>query len=161
MLQARSGGLDDISGMSMGEIGMAVIKSKPIKMGEIKNVSHSGLSFHYPAGRNRELNARTIDIVLAENAICLKGLDFITIADTEVDEGRPYAPIKIKQQQIQFINLTANQRAMLDRLIKSHADLALHGAEPGAVENVHPRRSVPTAGVDHYGSTIESTNGEA
>jgi hypothetical protein len=161
MLQARSGGLDDISGMSLGQIGMAVIKSKPVKMGEIKNVSHSGLSFHYPAGRNRGRNARKIDIVLAENAICLIGLDFITIADTEVDEGRPYAPIKIKQQQVQFINLTANQRAMLDHLIQTHADKSLHGAEPGAAEKIHPRRSLPTDSVDHRRSTIDSINGEA
>lgn len=145
MLQARSSGLDDISGMSMGEIGMAVIKSKPVKMGEIKNVSHSGLSFHYPAGRtnglNARLSARKIDIVLAENAIWLKGLEFKTIADTEVDEGRPFAPIKTNQQQIQFINLTAGQRAILDRLIKTHADKAPRAAKPGSAVKSLPRRS--------------------
>jgi hypothetical protein len=124
MLQARSNQLDDISDMSMGQIGMAVIKSKPVKMGEIKNVSRSGLSFHYPAGLCEECKARKIDIVLAENAICLKGLNFKTIADTEVDEGRPYAPIKTKQQQIQFLNLTPAQKVMLERLIKTHTDKA-------------------------------------
>ncbi|MEJ2640190.1 MAG: hypothetical protein P8010_11480 [Desulfosarcinaceae bacterium] len=124
MLQACSSAVGDISAMSMGEIGMAVIKSKPVKMGEIKNVSHSGLSFHYPVGRGNGLQAQKMDIVLAENAIWLKGLDFKTIADTEVDEGCPYAPIKTNQQQIQFINLTRDQKAMLDRLIKAHEDKA-------------------------------------
>ena len=124
MLRTRSNQLDNFSGMSMGQIGMAVIKSKPIKMGEIKNVSRSGLSFHYPVGPSAERNAHKIDIVLAENAICLKGINFKTIADKEVDEGRPYAPIKTKQQQIQFLNLTATQKAMLERLIKTHADEA-------------------------------------
>jgi hypothetical protein len=122
MLQARTGHLDDISGMSMGQIGMAVIKSKPVIMGEIKNVSRSGLSFHYPAGRGQRPDTRKIDILLAESAICLKGLNFKTIADTEVDEGRPYAPIKTKQQQIQFIDLTDRQKAMLEHLIRTHAD---------------------------------------
>lgn len=122
MLHARSSRLENISGMSMGEIGMAVIKSKPIKLGEIKNVSRSGLSFHYAAGRKQSRSARKIDIVLAENAICLKGLNCKTIADTEVDEGRPYAPIKTKQQQIQFLDLTSRQKAMLEHLIQSHAD---------------------------------------
>lgn len=122
MLRAHSSGLENISDMSMGEIGMAVIKSKPIKLGEIKNVSHSGLSFHYAAGRKQSRGARKIDIVLAENAICLKGLNFRTIADTDVDEGRPYAPIKTKQQQVQFLDLTSRQKAMLERLIQSHTD---------------------------------------
>jgi hypothetical protein len=124
MLRARSNQLENISGMSMGQIGMAAIKSKPIKMGEIKNVSRSGLSFHYAANLNEERNARKIDIVLAENAICLKGLNFRTIADTEVDEGRPYAPIKTKQQQIQFLDLTTTQKKMIERLIKTHSDEA-------------------------------------
>lgn len=122
MLHAQSSRLENISGMSMGAIGMAVIKSKPIKLGEIKNVSHSGLSFHYAAGLRQSRNARKIDIVLAENAICLKGLNFKTIADTEVDEGRPYAPIKTKRQQIQFLDLTARQKEMLEHLIQSHTD---------------------------------------
>lgn len=122
MLHDHTSPLENISGMSMGEIGMAVIKSKPIKLGEIQNVSRSGLLFHYAAGGMQSRNARKIDIVLAENAICLKGLNFKTIADTEVDEGRPYEPIKTNQQQIQFLNLTAGQKAMLEHLIKSHAD---------------------------------------
>ncbi|MDJ0781981.1 MAG: hypothetical protein QNJ22_08410 [Desulfosarcinaceae bacterium] len=122
MLQSRSSELKDISGMSMGEIGMAVIKSKPVKLGEIKNVSRSGLSFHYPVGRSKGIPAKKVDIILVENAICLKDLNFRTIRDTEVDEGRPFAPIKTKQQQIQFIDLTADQKAMLDRLIQTHAD---------------------------------------
>lgn len=122
MLHAHSSGLENISGMSMGEIGMAVIKSKPIKLGEIKNVSRSGLSFHYAVDRKQSRSARKIDIVLAENAICLEGLNFKTIADTEVDEGRPYAPIKTKQQQVQFLDLTTRQKAMIERLIQSHSD---------------------------------------
>ncbi len=122
MLHAHSSGLENISGMSMGEIGMAVIKSKPIKLGEIQNVSRSGLSFQYAVDRKQSRNARKIDIVLAENAICLKGLNFKTIADTEVDEGRPFAPIKTKQQQVQFLDLTARQKAMIERLIQSHTD---------------------------------------
>ena len=125
MLQATAGHLENISAMSMGQIGMAVIKSKPAKMGEIKNVSRSGLSFDYAAGRGRRSEAGKVDIVLAENAICLKGLNFKTIADADVDEGRPYAPIKTKRQQIQFIDLTDRQKAMLERLIRTHADKTL------------------------------------
>lgn len=122
MLRTKSSGLENISDMSMGEIGMAVLKAKPVRLGEIKNVSRSGLSFHYAAGRRQSCNARKIDILLAENAICLKGLHFKTIADTEVDEGRPYEPIKTKQQQIQFLDLTTRQKTMLERLIQSHSD---------------------------------------
>jgi hypothetical protein len=161
MLQARSSGLDDIAEMSMGEIGMAVIKSKPVKMGEIKNVSHSGLSFHYPAGRANGRSARRIDIVLAENAIWLKGLEFKTIADTEVDEGRPFAPIKTNQQQIQFTNLTAGQRAILDRLIKTHADIAPKVAESGSAKKPLPRRSDQPAIGDPRRPPIGGANGEA
>jgi hypothetical protein len=161
MLQARSGGLDDISKMSMGEIGMAVIRSKPVQMGEIKNVSHSGLSFHYPARRYSGPDARKIDIVLAENAICLKGLDFKTIADTEVDEGRPYAPIKINQQQIEFINLTTYQRAMLDRLIKTHADKAPHGAEVKSDVKRISQGSIKPANSGPRRPPIGGTNGTA
>lgn len=124
MLQSSASRLEDITGMSQGEIGMAVIKSKPVRMGEIKDVSRSGLAFQYPAGRSRTSVAHKIDIVLAENALCLKGLNFKSIAETEVDEGRPYAPIKTKQQQIQFIDLTKGQQAMLDHLIQTHADIS-------------------------------------
>jgi hypothetical protein len=161
MLQARSSGLGDISGMSMGQIGMAVLKSHPLKMGEIKNVSRSGLLFHYPAGCRSELSARKIDIVLAENAICLKGLDFITIADTEVDEGRPFAPIKTNQQQIQFINLTASQSAMLDRLIKTHADQAPKGAEGRSPARRPSGKSVQPVSPEPPHPPIGGANGEA
>jgi hypothetical protein len=165
MLQTGSSGLNDITGMSMGEIGMAVIKSKPVKMGEIKNVSHSGLSFHYPAGGTNGLSARLstrkIDIVLAENAIWLKGIEFITIADTEVDEGRPFAPIKTNQQRIQFINLTAGQRALLDRLIKTHADKAPMAIRPGTAVKRIARKSDPSANSDPRRSPIGDANGKA
>jgi hypothetical protein len=161
MLQSRSSGLGDISEMSMGEIGMAVIKSQPLKMGEIKNVSHSGLLFHYAAGCNSGLDARKIDIVLAENAICLEGLDFKTIADTEVDEGRPFAPIKTNQQQIEFINLTARQKAMLDRLIKTHADQAPKSADRRSPAGRPSRKSVQPTSPKPHRSPIGGANGEA
>ncbi|MGD8944884.1 MAG: hypothetical protein PVJ37_16580, partial [Desulfobacterales bacterium] len=45
VLRSTSIELSKIKDMSMGEIAFAVIKSKPIKMGRIINISTDGLAF--------------------------------------------------------------------------------------------------------------------
>jgi len=47
LIRAASSELGPIETMSRGEIAIAIFKSKPIRMGQIINISRSGLSFRY------------------------------------------------------------------------------------------------------------------
>ena len=112
--------LMNIDNMSMGEIGVAIIKSKPAKLGQIIDMSINGLSFWYVERPNQNDTPAKMDIVHAQEGFCIKDLNFETISDYELDDLPPYEPIKTRKARIQFTELTSHQRTLLDEFIRKH-----------------------------------------
>ena len=73
----------------MGEIAFAVIKSKPIKMGQITNISEDGLAFHYIDRQDGSNSLFKMDILFAGEAFYLDRLLFKPVFDILVETDIP------------------------------------------------------------------------
>ena len=117
VLRSTSIGLSKIKDMSMGEIAFAVIKSKPIKMGQIVNISKEGLAFHYIDRQGRSNSLFKMDILFARDAFYLDRLLFKPIFDIELNTDIPLNPFTIRKCGVQFGELNQQQRSQLDFFI--------------------------------------------
>lgn len=121
LLRSKSEGLREIRKMTMGEIGMAVFKAKPEKLGQIHEMSTRGLSFHYIPCPGESSRPNQLDILMAEGRICLQNIKFKKVSDRVVDNGKPYHPVKTKQLGIKFVDLNRKQKQDLKNFIRQHA----------------------------------------
>lgn len=120
MVKSESGKLDCISKMSKGEVGMAVYKSRPHKLGQILNVGRGGLSFSYISKKNQKNKVDEIDILLADDDFYLKNIQFKTILDASLEDDNNFSPLEMKTQSIKFINMTTRQSLKLEYFLKYH-----------------------------------------
>ena len=106
--------------MSMGEIAFAVIKSKPIKMGQIINISTDGLAFHYIDSKKRSKRLFKMDILFAKDAFYLDRLLFKPVFDYEIKSDIPLNSFAIRKCGVKFGELNQRQRSQLTYFICNH-----------------------------------------
>lgn len=112
--------LDRIESMSKGEIAMAILKSKPPRMGEIVEISRSGLSFRYIA-TDRMLNqACEMDILFIDEDFHLSRLPFQTVDDRSINSETPFDVLRMKRFAVKFGGLTSKQKLKLDHILKNY-----------------------------------------
>jgi hypothetical protein len=104
----------------MGEIAFAVIKSKPIKMGQITNISNDGLAFHYIDRQDGSNSLFKMDILYAGKAFYLDRLLFKPVFDIAVETDIPINPFTIRKCGVQFGELNNRQRSQLEYFICNH-----------------------------------------
>lgn len=121
LLRATSIALSKIQDMSRGEIGFAVIKSKPVKMGHIINISTKGLAFDYVVRPGESIQVYKLDILFAQDAFYLGKLLFKPVFDCAVDSEVPVDSFTIRRCGVQFGELTAYQKSRLEFFINNHA----------------------------------------
>ena len=120
ILRSTSIELSKIKDMSMGEIAFAVIKSKPIKMGQIINISNEGLAFHY-IDHNKASNCLfKMDILFAKNAFYLDRILFKPVFDYEIKSDIPLNSFSIRKCGVKFGELNQRQRSQLAYFICNH-----------------------------------------
>lgn len=120
LLRSTSIELSKINDMSLGQIGFAVIKSKPIKMGQIINISRDGLAFDYIEHQGNTIEAFKLDILYAEDAYYLGKLLFKTIYDYSIDSDIPLSTFTIRRCGVQFGELTHRQNIQLEYFLNNH-----------------------------------------
>ena len=120
LLRSTSIELSKINDMSLGQIGFAVIKSKPIKMGQIINISKDGLAFDYIERPGNTLEVFKLDILFAEDAYYLGKLLFKTVYDYSVDPEIPLSTFTIRRCGVQFGELTHRQHMQLEYFLNHH-----------------------------------------
>ena len=104
----------------MGEIAFAVIKSKPIKMGQITNISKDGLAFHYIDRQDGSNSLFKMDILYAGKGFYLDRMLFKPVFDIEVETEIPMNSFTIRKCGVQFGELNARQRSQLEYFICNH-----------------------------------------
>lgn len=119
VVRSKGDQLDQLDKMSQGEIGFAVLKSNPPKMGEITEISRNGLSFTYIENETDLSKFSEIDILLTDEDFHLSRLPFKPIDDASIREGRHLRPLAIKRQTVEFNNLSTKQQIKLEHLIKN------------------------------------------
>ena len=120
LLRSTSIELNKIRDMSMGEIGFAVIKSRPIKMGQIINISKNGLAFDYIERQSKTMEVFKLDILYAEDAYYLGKVLFRPIFDYAIDAEIPFNSFIIRRCGVKFGELTAQQKSKLEYFVNQH-----------------------------------------
>lgn len=112
--------LDAITSMSKGEIALAVIKSKPPRMGEIVEISLDGLSFHHIENDIDISQFSEMDILYADDDFHLSRLPFRTVKETALEGDAPFDVLAMKRLTVKFGGLTAEQKGQLDHLLENY-----------------------------------------
>ena len=120
LIGPTSAKLGDVSGMSMGQIGLAVFKCNPLEIGEITDISRGGIAFQY-IQKERELeDVETLDILVAEDDFYLQDLRIKVVSDVPVAGDLGLGPFTTRRMGAQFQDLTPEQETALARFI-SHS----------------------------------------
>jgi len=120
VISSKSIKLDQIKHMSMAEIALKMLKSKPTKMGQIIDISKGGLAFWYIHEEENSGEAFKLAITYAENAFYSNKIKFETISDFEVANGDQLNTFTIRRQGLKFKELTLKQISVLDRIIRNY-----------------------------------------
>ena len=120
LLRSTSIALRKIQDMSMGEIGFAVIKSKPVKMGQIININKNGLAFDYIERRGEAMQVFKLDILYAQDTFYLGKLLFKPVYDYVIESEVPVNSFTIRRCGVQFGELTAYQKSRLEFFIQNY-----------------------------------------
>lgn len=111
-----------IKNMSMGEIGLAVYRSNPSKLGQIRDISMDGLAFRYISQDQHMGESSSLDILLADRGFYLENVSFNTISDFELEDETPWNTIRMRQRGVQFQNLSDSQKYQLEGFIRNYTE---------------------------------------
>jgi hypothetical protein len=98
----------------------AVLGPETSKLGQIKDISMKGLSFKYLADEARSNRAGELDIIIRQNCFCVKSIPIQTVSDFELAKENPFSTVRLRQQGIQFGELTSDQASQLEFILKHH-----------------------------------------
>jgi hypothetical protein len=90
------------------------------RLGEIIDISMSGLAYRYLATEEQPNRARRLDIFLTDDDSYVDDVSFETVWDFRTCEI-PFTPVTMRRSGVQFGELTHSQIARLEHLIDNHA----------------------------------------
>jgi hypothetical protein len=98
----------------------AVLGPETSKLGQIKDISMGGLAFKYLAAEARSNGACDLDIIVRQNCLCVKNIPIQTVSDFELARENAFSTIRLRQQGVQFVELTSDQTSQLEFILKHH-----------------------------------------
>jgi hypothetical protein len=110
-------GLDE---MSHAQVGLALFKSRPAKMGQIRNLSLKGLCFNYIVNNNEIPEGDEVDILFAEDSFYLGALPCRIVREKTESNELPFTPIVMVQRAVAFTKLSPDQERTLSRFLQTH-----------------------------------------
>lgn len=98
----------------------AVLGPKTSKLGQIKDISMGGLAFKYLTDEARSNGTGELDIIIRQNSLCVKNIPIQTVSDFELARENAFSTVRLRQQGVQFGNLTSDQTSQLEFILKHH-----------------------------------------
>jgi hypothetical protein len=98
----------------------AVVGNKPNKLGQINNISSSGLAFKYLANEASSDGARVMDVFVRNNHFHMKDIPIKTVYDVELAKENPCSTVLLRQQSVMFGDMTEEQNSELMYLLQHH-----------------------------------------
>ena len=98
----------------------AVLGPETSKLGQIKDISMGGLAFKYLADEARSHGAGELDIIIRQNCFCVKNIPIQTVSDFELAKENAFSTVRLRQQGVQFADLTPDQASQLEFILKHH-----------------------------------------
>lgn len=118
LLRSYRNTLTKVEGMSLGELGFAVMRSNPCLIGEIRNMSPDGLGFTYIGEKAQLDGIFTLDTLAAECRFYLSNLFFKTITDAEMSDDWSYGSFKVRRAGVQLLGMSPPQKFQLEEFIQ-------------------------------------------
>ena len=100
----------------------AAVRQKSNQLGQIKDISASGLAFTYLANEGATNGARALDLFVTKHELYIKSIPFQLVRDTQVEQESPFSKVPIRLQGVQFGKLSAEQRTQLAHLMQYHTE---------------------------------------
>ncbi|MFC1814264.1 hypothetical protein ACFL03_16395 [Thermodesulfobacteriota bacterium] len=90
------------------------------KLGQIQDISKSGLTFQYIGHGEPSSGSTEMEIFSTVYDFYLNKVPVKSVVDIEVDSNIPFSSVPIKQLKIQFGEMTPIQSTLLDYFIQNH-----------------------------------------
>lgn len=98
----------------------AIDINEPQRLGEILDISRSGIAFRYMDGANSFKPTTGLNIFSSTHSLFLSSFPFEAVSDIQI-EGHPTSAIHMRRHSGKFISLTDNQQEQLDDFIDLHS----------------------------------------
>jgi hypothetical protein len=98
----------------------AVMGEKPNRLGQIDNISSSGLAFKYLANEANSDGAQLMDVFISNETFHMKDIPIKTIYDVELAKEDPCSTVLLRQQSVRFGELNNDQYSKLMHLLQYH-----------------------------------------
>jgi hypothetical protein len=96
-------------------------------VGQIVNISETGLEFRYVASRERTQESTVLSIDLTDHTFRLAQLPFKVVWDFATPQDFSTGPVSLRHCGVEFRNLTDDQRRALRYFIQSHTTVYSEG----------------------------------
>lgn len=98
-----------------------VFNTQPTRLGEILDISMSGLSFRYMVDSEEVVNqSRELDILFGDDDFYLDKLPFSTVCDRLSNNGLPFSTMIMRRRGVRFGELNDMQRDQLEYFIENN-----------------------------------------
>jgi hypothetical protein len=98
----------------------AIDINEPQRLGEIVDISRSGIAFRYMDGQNSFTPTTGLNIFSSTHSLFLTNFPFETISDIQI-EGHPTSAINMRRHSGRFTSLSEKQQEQLDDFIDLHS----------------------------------------
>jgi len=90
------------------------------KLGQIKDISRTGLAFRYIDHGNATGEANELKIIIGQAGLYLDKLPFKKVTDFQLKNEHRFSSIKMRQIGLQFGELTSRQQTRIEHFIQNH-----------------------------------------
>jgi len=117
---------------------LAALSPDSGRVGQIQNISLSGLAFRYIAEDSPEADLQqtvTLQILFAGEGVWLEGVPAKWIADVDIPPDTSFSGLPLRQTSLQFLSLTEEQQSRLKEFIRRYTNASNAPASVSSAPN--------------------------
>ena len=118
----KKGGVErrQVKRFKVAEGAFAALVNKGSKLGQIRDISKTGLSFRYIDSEEKPADGRELKIILGSGGLCVDKVPCKKVTDFEIKSEFSFSSIRMRQIGLKFGALSPTQRVHLNNFIQNH-----------------------------------------
>ncbi len=118
----KKGGVErrQVKRFKVAEGAFAALVNQGSKLGQIRDISKTGLSFRYIDSEEEPADGRELKIILGSGGLCVDKVPFKKVTDFEIKSEFSFSSIRMRQIGLEFGELSPTQRVHLNNFIQNH-----------------------------------------